>query len=233
MGRSVGLTYLPLICKWSLITLPTLPGYCESKWDMKVYKSHFQIVSVKQVSPYTQIHKFQLYKCLQVAGLISTWLQASAGAGGSNLIVLIRLLLHIHTGVALVQHITSSKEMGQKQIQKKNFSAPRLLKHFTWSFFLFFSNFLNLGLWYYSLKKHFFTWPFNSHRKDGLPLPKFALFAVCQFQLHPCFWSLMVSQTHWASVIYTVLPLKSTNHRSETWKSSNSCQELSVALLLV
>lgn len=88
---------------------------------MKVpFSNCFYETSVSHI----QILKFQFYKCLQVAGLISTWLQASTGADGSNLIVLIRLLLHIHTGMALVQHITSLKEMGQKQIQKKNSVHP-------------------------------------------------------------------------------------------------------------
>lgn len=47
-------------------------------------------------------------------------LQVSSLPGGSSLIALVRLLLHIHTGVALVQHVTSLKEMGQKQRQKEN-----------------------------------------------------------------------------------------------------------------
>lgn len=82
------------------------------KWNeiWKVYKfsNCFYEASVSHI----QILKFQLYEPLQVAGLISTWLQASAGADGFSLIVVIRLPLHIHTGMALVQHVTSLKEMG-------------------------------------------------------------------------------------------------------------------------
>lgn len=136
-----------------------LPSLTELwKWNeiWKVYK--FSNCFYEASVSYIQILKFQLYnEPLQVAGLISTWLQASAGADGPALLSSFVYLAHPwRYGPRPTRNFI--KGNGPKTNTEEKFSAHGLLKQCTKSLFLKTikqTKLLKLVRWYNSLQKHF------------------------------------------------------------------------------